>query len=165
MFRCFHIQGHCTGWLYFCHHILWDDDANARAYGAIYINLCDLWIRPIIIYACQTKIIHAKTFEGDWMVLIQLEINLFYQHDLTFIPGWISNNMRSEVWDEITYLYLNFSDATVEVREWKSNFMQHFKMDVTTYTSKNKSVSWIPLDFMFVSWDMFIYLSFNILRG
>ena len=31
------------------------------------------------------------------------------------IPAWISNHMPSKVWDEITYPFLNFNGATVEV--------------------------------------------------
>ena len=39
----------------------------------------------------------------------------FYQHGLTLIPAWISNYMANKVWDEITYPFLNFNGATVEV--------------------------------------------------
>ena len=31
------------------------------------------------------------------------------------IPAWISNPTPNEVWDEITYPFLNFNSATVEV--------------------------------------------------
>ena len=34
---------------------------------------------------------------------------------LILITAWISNNMHSKVWDEITYQFPNFNDATVEV--------------------------------------------------
>ena len=30
-------------------------------------------------------------------------------------PAWISNHMPSKVWDEITYPFLNFNGAAVEV--------------------------------------------------
>ena len=40
----------------------------------------------------------------------------FYQHELTLIPAWTNNHMP-KVWDEITYPFPNFNDATVEV--WK----------------------------------------------
>ena len=30
-------------------------------------------------------------------------------------PEWINNHMSSKVWDEITYPFLNFNGATVEV--------------------------------------------------
>ena len=30
-------------------------------------------------------------------------------------PEWISNHIRYKVWDEITYPFLNFNGATVEV--------------------------------------------------
>ena len=39
----------------------------------------------------------------------------FYLHGLTLIPAWISNHMPVKVWDEITYPFLNFNGATVEV--------------------------------------------------
>ena len=37
------------------------------------------------------------------------------------------------MWDEIIYLFLNFNGATVEVKEWISNFIPHFIMGVITY--------------------------------
>ena len=30
-------------------------------------------------------------------------------------PAWISNHIHYKVWDEITYPFLNFNGATVEV--------------------------------------------------
>ena len=39
----------------------------------------------------------------------------FYQHGLTLIPAWISNHIHYKMWDEITYPFLNFNGATVEV--------------------------------------------------
>ena len=39
----------------------------------------------------------------------------FYQHGLTLIPAWISNHIYFELWDEITYPFLNFNGCTVEV--------------------------------------------------
>ena len=39
----------------------------------------------------------------------------FYQHGLTLIPTWISNHIHYNVWDEITYPFLNFNGCTVEV--------------------------------------------------
>ena len=39
----------------------------------------------------------------------------FYLHGLTLIPAWISNHTHYNVWDEITYPFLNFNGATVEV--------------------------------------------------
>ena len=41
--------------------------------------------------------------------------SLFYQHGLTLIPASISNYIHYKAWDEITYPFLNFNDATVEV--------------------------------------------------
>ena len=39
----------------------------------------------------------------------------FYLHGLTLIPVWISNHTHYKVWDEITYPFINFNGATVEV--------------------------------------------------
>ena len=38
--------------------------------------------------------------------------------------------MHNKVWDEIIYPLPNFNGATVEVWEWRSNFIPHFIMDV-----------------------------------
>ena len=59
-------------------------------------------------------------------VLFALFLNIrgpFYWHRLTLIIAWISNQMPSKAWDEITYPFSNFNDATIEVWEWISNFM------------------------------------------
>ena len=50
----------------------------------------------------------------------------FYWHGLTLIPAWISNRIHYNVWDEITYPFLNFNGATVEIHQWISNFIPHF---------------------------------------
>ena len=52
---------------------------------------------------------------------------------LTLIAAWISNYTHYNVWDEITYPFLNFNGATVEVYQWISNFILQFIMDVITY--------------------------------
>ena len=45
----------------------------------------------------------------------------------------ISNHMPGNMGDEITYPFLNFNGCTVEVKEWISNSISHFIMDVITY--------------------------------
>ena len=42
-------------------------------------------------------------------------IGPFYLHGLILIPAWISNDIHFNVWDEITYPFLNFNGCTVEV--------------------------------------------------
>ena len=37
------------------------------------------------------------------------------------------------MWDEITNPFPNFGGLTVDILEWKSNFIQHFILDVITY--------------------------------
>ena len=57
----------------------------------------------------------------------------FYSHGLTPIPTWISNYIHCKVWDEISYPFLKFNGAAVEVYEWVSNFIPHFAGQVITY--------------------------------
>ena len=52
----------------------------------------------------------------------------------SFNPSMVSNYIHCNVWDEITYPFLNFNGSTVEVQEWiLSNFIPYFIMDVITY--------------------------------
>ena len=49
-----------------------------------------------------------------------MNITLGQKHEylirkITLIPAWISNYTHYNVWDEITYQFLNFHSATVEV--------------------------------------------------
>ena len=39
----------------------------------------------------------------------------FYKHGLALILAWIRNYIHYKMWDEITYPFLNFNGATVEV--------------------------------------------------
>ena len=52
---------------------------------------------------------------GLWFVASDTIWDTFYWHGLTLIQAWISNYMPGKVWDEITYPFLNFNGATVEV--------------------------------------------------
>ena len=54
--------------------------------------------------------------------------------DMCFvISAWISNYIHYNTWDIITYPFLNFNGATVEVWEWISNFIPHFTVHLITY--------------------------------
>ena len=50
---------------------------------------------------------------------------LFYQHDLTFIPAWISYYIHHKVWDEITCPFPYFNSA--------SKFISHITRQVISY--------------------------------
>ena len=52
-----------------------------------------------------------------------------------FTPSMISNNIHHyEVWDEITYPFVNFNGSSVDVWEWIKNFTPHFAGHVIFYT-------------------------------
>ena len=46
---------------------------------------------------------------------------------------WISNYIHYKVWDQITYPFINFNSANIEVKEWISNFIIKFIVNVITY--------------------------------
>ena len=47
--------------------------------------------------------------------------------------AWISYYISSKVWDEINHRLTDFPGATDGFREWTSNFVPHFTVDVITY--------------------------------
>ena len=49
-----------------------------------------------------------------------------------FNPSMISNYIHYKMWDEITYIFPNFSGATIEVWEWISSLIPHLTGHVTT---------------------------------
>ena len=55
-----------------------------------------------------------------------------YYHGLTLIPTWMSNYIRYKGWDEIACPFPNSNGAIVEFREWISNFISHFTINVIT---------------------------------
>ena len=89
-------------------------------YIYIYIYIC-IW--------CYMK--HPHGF--DVVSLPGCYLLPFFSHGLTWIQAWISNHMLNTMWDEITNPFPNINCATVEVREWISNFIPHIIMDVITY--------------------------------
>ena len=56
-----------------------------------------------------------------------------YQQGLTLILAWVSNQMPSKVWDEITYTFPNFNGSAVEMWEWISNFIRNIIMVVSDF--------------------------------
>ena len=55
-------------------------------------------------------------FGNEWQKLKWYQsCGPFYEHRSTLIPARISKHMPRKVWDEITYPFLNFNGATVEV--------------------------------------------------
>ena len=57
-----------------------------------------------------------KIFDIAFPICKSVEVSdPLYQHGLTLIPAWISNYTHYNVWDEITYPFLNFNGATAEV--------------------------------------------------
>ena len=70
-----------------------------------------------MIFGFEGTLSFTKNFEGTRQTdLIDMRtIGPFYQHGLTLIPAWISNYTHYKAWDEITYPFLNFNGATVEV--------------------------------------------------
>ena len=50
----------------------------------------------------------------------------FYWHGFTSILACTSNYIHYKVWDEITYPFPIFNDATVEIWVWISNSIPHF---------------------------------------
>ena len=58
----------------------------------------------------------------------------FYQYEFVLIPAWICNHMSSNMWDEITHPFPYFNGTSIEIWEWKSNFISHFIMDSIIYS-------------------------------
>ena len=58
----------------------------------------------------------TKPYMSNEMFIFLLALaGFFFKHGLTLIPAWISNYTHYNMWDEITYPFLNFNGATVEV--------------------------------------------------
>ena len=79
-----------------------------------------LKMRVIILFTVST---HKKTGRGS-----------FHKHGLTLIPVWINHYIHYMMWGEITYPFLNFNGATVEVQEWLNKFIPHFTWHVIIYS-------------------------------
>ena len=97
-------------------------------------------------------------WQGAKLGCLQQQENgrIFYFHELTLIPAWISNHMPSKMWDEIihpfpnsngctvevnglvvwdtiTYPFPNFNGVTIKVWERICNFIPQFIIDIIAY--------------------------------
>ena len=58
-------------------------------------------------------------------------VKLYSTHTTTEDPFTNTGNfdhMASKLWNEITYPFSNFSGCTIDIWEWKSNFIPHFTL-------------------------------------
>ena len=62
-----------------------------------------------------------------------------YKHWLSLIPKWMINYINFKIWNEITDPFLNLNGATVEVQEWRSNFIPYFNRHVIFLSMLDKS--------------------------
>ena len=100
---------------------------NLRPYNApvLAINL---------IFTDLRKPMSWATLNYAWNLVTEINTSCpFYKHGLTLIPARICLHMLNELWDEITFPFLNFNGSTVKVYEWISNFTPHIIMCVITY--------------------------------
>ena len=61
-----------------------------------------------------TTVMVADNIEAEF-IWRQFGRGIFYYYGLTLNPAWLSDYIHYKVWDEITYPFLNFNGATVEV--------------------------------------------------
>ena len=64
----------------------------------------------MIMQNLQSPLIYMYFFNFRW---VSLRWWLYNIEDMG--PAWISNYIHYNVWDEITYPFINFNGATVEV--------------------------------------------------
>ena len=56
-----------------------------------------------------------------------------YKHEITLVSAWTSKYIHFNVWDETTYPFSNFNNATVEFGEWISNLITRLTVCVIIY--------------------------------
>ena len=69
-----------------------------------------------------------------WDIGVLASSGIVYYYGLSLFLAWISNYIHHKVWREITYTFLNFNGATVEVIEWLSNLISHLTRHMITYS-------------------------------
>ena len=109
-----------------------------------------IWNHRFNKLCCQLHL-YWKNLDENWTT------NHKSSHSSGHIQEWIINHMPGKLCDEITSSFLNFNGYTVEFREWISNFIPYFIMDVITYpcivnhTSTIYRVCYIIAFFQFVA--------------
>ena len=103
-----HVHNHFGWW--------WDLPSKIKCLPA-FINLF-----PGDIFICKPTYI-MRTNMRSWCRNCHFSFqSAFLLTWIILTPASISNDVPSEVWDEITYPFPNSNGWTVEVSEWKSNF-------------------------------------------
>ena len=90
----------------------------------------------------------------------------FYWHGLTWILAWISNSIPYKVCGEITYPFLNFKDAIVEVKQGKSEGFESCDRPIvrkrTIWVKIGDVLSRVTLKFYGWPWKTIGHLSFAV---
>ena len=86
-----------------------------------------IWITTV--FSCTDSPTGWLAYPNKSGAPLQTRINLF--------PAWISKYIHYKMYDEITSPFPNFNSATVEVWEWKSNFITHLTGHMVTYSCWN----------------------------
>ena len=66
--------------------------------------------RLFFLYTYNTKHLQHQITQTRMVLVIDTHTS-----ELTLIPAWISNHIHHQVWGEVTYPFLNFNGAAVEV--------------------------------------------------
>ena len=118
--------------------IIWCFSLTASVFGTCILHFSLVEIHKIwenyIKYLLKCYLYNGNPYTDKTAYCIEMASwGHFYWHGLTLIPVWISSYINNKVWEELTYPYLNFNGATVEVLVWISNFTPHFTEYVITY--------------------------------
>ena len=117
-------------WGYYLPMHFWDSTATPKLLEELPYDLCLLLF---IFMQCSDKQVWAKICIHILRFHRKPTITHIFVNGWTLIPARISNYIHNTVCDEITYLFPNFIDCTLEVKGWKSNFIPYLTGHVITY--------------------------------
>ena len=96
----------------------------------IYCKVCRdcAWMKNKYTQCCSFVIDYQHGVNAhrlmEWMrSFSNISRGTFNQYELTLISTWMTKHASGKVFVEITYPFSNFNGCTVEVWEWKSNFI------------------------------------------
>ena len=87
-------------------------------------GICD----PTLCWACHYLFMQVAPGKDETGPRLSMA---FFVSSLHFY--WISNHIRSKVWNEIIHPFPNLNGETIEVWEWISSFISHLIMGVITH--------------------------------
>ena len=112
---------------------------SCETFTCFYLVVC---CDCVIVIVCDFSNRYPMTFHVASIAVKQswqpwrIRVQLTNTRGKFYWPGWVSNHIASNVWDQVINPFQKSNDFTTEIREW-IRYFTHFIIDVITFPCRD----------------------------